>query len=53
MEETTKVFLIVGLAVLMSFLGYIVKGAFGSIMAFIITLLVAGLFIIWKKNAES
>ena len=51
MEEGTKVFLIIGLAVLIGIFGYAVKGTFGAVMGFVITLLIVGLFIIWKNYA--
>jgi len=49
MEETTKVFLVIGLAVVMAFIGYAVKGAFGAAMGFVLTLLIIWLFSVWKK----
>ena len=53
MEETRKVFWIIGLAVVMGLLGYAVKGSFGAMMGFVITLLIVGLFIIWRKYANN
>ena len=51
-EETMKVAAVVGLAVLMSFIGFAVKGGFGAAMGFVITLLIIGFFVIWKKYSN-
>lgn len=51
MQETMKVTLVIGLAVLMSFIGYAVRGGFGAIMGFVLTLVIIGFFVIWKKYA--
>ena len=44
-----KVAIVIGLAVLMSFIGFAVKGGFGAAMGFVITLLIVGFLVIWKK----
>ena len=49
METTNKVIATVGLAIVVSLLGYMIKGAFGAAMGFVLTLLVIGLFSIWNK----
>jgi len=48
MEETKKITAVIGLAVLMSLIGAAIKGLFGAVMGFILTLLVIGLFALWK-----
>ena len=53
MEETKKVGFVVGSAVLMAFIGYAIKGGFGAAMGFVLTLLIIGLFVIWKKMQSS
>ncbi len=49
MKETTKIFIVVVSAVIMSILGLMVKGVFGAVMGFLFTLLIIGLFNIWRK----
>ena len=51
MEQTTrKVILTVGFAVIVGLFGYFIKGILGMLLGFIGTLLVVGLFSIWRKN---
>jgi len=49
MEKSTKVAWVVSSAVIISFVGLAVKGLLGAVLGFILTLLVVGLFAIWKK----
>ncbi len=52
MQETMKVALVIGSAILMSFIGYAIRGRFGAVMGFVLTLVIVGLFVIWKKYAS-
>jgi hypothetical protein len=52
MEETRKVILVIGSAVIMALLGYAIRGGFGAAMGFVLTLLIVWLFSIWKKNSS-
>jgi len=52
MEESAKIFWVVFLTVLMSIIGFAVKGTFGAVMGFLLTLLIIGLFVIWRKYNE-
>jgi hypothetical protein len=49
-EELTKIITVVTAAVLVGAIGLAVKGIFGGVMGFILTIFVIALFTIWKKN---
>lgn len=49
MEETGKVTLVVVSAIIMSIIGLALKGLFGAIMGFLLTLLAVGFYVIWRK----
>jgi len=49
MEETKKITAIIGLTVLMSLIGSAISGLFGAVMGFVLTLLIIGLFTLWKN----
>ena len=51
-EETMKIAAVVGLAVLMSLIGFAMKGGFGAVMGFALTILIIGFFVIWKKYSN-
>jgi len=44
-----KVALVIGSAVLMSLIGFAINGAFGAVMGFVLTILIIGLFSLWKN----
>jgi len=48
-EETMKVAVVICSAVLMSLIGMAIKGVFGAVMGFVLTMLIIGFFVIWKK----
>jgi len=53
MEETKKVILVIGLAVIMALLGYAVEGFFGAAMGFVLTIVIIWFFSLWKKYSGS
>lgn len=48
-----KVAIVISSAVLMSLIGFAVKGGFGAVMGFVLTMLIIGLFSVWKKYANN
>ena len=48
-----KVAEVIGLAVLMSLIGFAIKGVFGAMMGFVITLLIIWLFNLWKRYRDN
>lgn len=53
MIEINKVTIVVVAAVLVSFIGLAIKGVFGAVMGFLLTLLIVGFFVIWRKYSNS
>ncbi len=53
MIETNKVTIVVVAAILISVIGLAIKGVFGAVMGFLLTLLVVGFFVVWKKYSNS
>jgi hypothetical protein len=49
MEETMKVVVVVGSAILVGMLGMVVKGAFGAVMGFVLTIVIIAFFSLWKN----
>ncbi len=47
-----KVSAVVGLAVIMAFIGYAIKGGLGAAMGFVLTLLIVWIFSVWKRSSQ-